>query len=830
MTQQLQQTDERPSKEAGRPFHEVFRLILIAVVYFVSVRGGLLFVAQPEGIASIWPPSGVALAALLLSNRDKWLPVLLTIFATNIAGNLTGGNSLPVSFGFALANILEPTLGAWVIIRFSGAGTTFTRVAEVLALCLAAVVMNACTALLGASVPTLAFGAPFLETWRLWWVADGLGILLITPVIVTWVKLPKMFRGIPVNRLAEGMSLLLAVAVIPWMLLSYSGDMEHPFFHLYIVFPLLIWSAFRFSQRTTSTLLLLFAATLLWRLLKIPDGFQLSDMHLKFGLLSIQILLIVTTLSGLILSTVVSERRQAQTALRESAERFRGIIEETAAGYFLLDKDGHFQDVNGAWLKMHRYTSKEEIIGRHFSVTQVETDIKAAEENVRSVIRGNRIPAGEFTRRCKDGSIGYHSFSIKPVVRTGKVIGLEGFIIDLTEKRELEAHLRQAQKLEAIGTMSGGIAHNFNNILSIILGNTELLMEDIPESTPARDNLEEIQTAAFRAREIVRQLLHFTHMTDPVREPVDIHDIVRETLVLLRSAIPSSIDMRHDIQEEPSYILADASQVKQMLINLCNNAAQAMPNGGLLEIAVKTEIPNAKVVHPNGNALSDRCIHLMVRDTGCGILPEHLERIFDPYYTTRGVGEGSGMGLAVVHGIVRKNGGTISVDSEVGKGTTFHVFFPVRSNNDPDPETPMEVPLQTEQERILLVDDEEAIVKITRQRLERLGYTVDSTTDAVEALERFRSDPDRFDLVITDLTMPRMTGEDLTQKILKIRRDIPVIVCTGFSDKIGTEKAKEIGATGYIQKPYDKRFLAQTVRKVLDKSNKKKAAESSFRV
>jgi len=511
----------------------------------------------------------------------------------------------------------------------------------------------------------------------------------------------------------------------------------------------------------------------------------------------------------------ITNRKRFEEAIAESEKRFRSIIEGTEAGYFFTDQDGCFQNVNDAWLRMHHYSSSDEVIGQHFSLTQINSDMEAADKNVKRLLGGEPLPAGEFSRRCKDGSIGYHTFTVSPVVHGGEIIGFEGFIIDITDKKELENHLRRAQKMEAIGTLAGGIAHDFNNILGIILGNTELALDDVPEWNPARFNLEEVITASLRAKDVVRQLLNFARKTELMKKPTNIIPIVIESLKLLRSSIPTSIEIRQNISKNVDAIMADPTQINQVLINLCTNADHAMPDGGMLEVSLKNvELgKDTTAQHPNLNP--GRYVNLTVRDTGHGMPPEEIDRIFDPYFTTKEVGKGSGMGLAVVHGIVMNHDGAIFVDSDLGKGTTFNIFFPV-TEREPISEIPIDEDLPTGKERILFVDDEESMVYVGRNRLERLGYQVETKTSPVEALELFRANPDQFDLVITDMTMPQMTGDHLVEEILKIRPDLPTIICTGFSEKIDEEKAKEIGIRQYIEKPLNRSDLAKLVRKALN--------------
>jgi len=383
------------------------------------------------------------------------------------------------------------------------------------------------------------------------------------------------------------------------------------------------------------------------------------------------------------------------------------------------------------------------------------------------------------------------------------------------ERKKLEQQLIQAHKMEAVGTLTGGIAHDFNNMLGIILGNTELAMDDVPEWNAARLNLEEIKTASLRAKDVVRQLLSFARRTDQERKPVELNPIIIGALKLLRSSIPTSIEIRSNIPREPAIILADPTQIHQIMISLCTNATHAMEeDGGVLEISLGSMTLDESSAQ-SYELSPGRYVKLTVTDTGHGIDPEIKVRIFDPYFTTKEVGKGSGMGLAVVHGIVMSHDGVILVDSAVGKGTSLNIFLPV-IESEPVSEAPIDEDLPTGKERILLVDDEESIIRMGHQRLERLGYKVESTTSPLEALDIFRSEPKQFDLVITDLTMPKMTGDKLVKEILNIRSNMPIIICTGFSKKMDREIARKIDAAGYLEKPHEKRDLAKMVRNVLD--------------
>ena len=384
------------------------------------------------------------------------------------------------------------------------------------------------------------------------------------------------------------------------------------------------------------------------------------------------------------------------------------------------------------------------------------------------------------------------------------------------DRKKLEAQLQQSQKMESIGTLAGGIAHDFNNMLGIIVGNTELAMDDVPESNPARHNLEEIRTASMRARDVVKQILAFSRQSQQGMKPIRISLIIKESLKLLRSSIPTTIEINQDISSKSDTVLADSTQINQVLINLCTNAAHAMgEKGGVLEVSLNNiQIDEDSAIHYH-ELSPGKYVRLTVSDTGHGIETKILGRIFDPYFTTKKVGEGSGMGLSVVHGIVKSHNGDISVSSEPGKGTIFQVFFPYIENKlVPEIEITVEIPRG--KERILYVDDEKAMVDAIQPMVERLGYKVTARTSSIEALEAFRANPDRFDLIITDFTMPNMTGMELAKELLKLRSDTLIILCTGYSERINEDKAKESGIRAFVMKPVILSEIANTIRKVVD--------------
>ncbi|MBC8430538.1 MAG: PAS domain-containing protein [Desulfobacterales bacterium] len=388
------------------------------------------------------------------------------------------------------------------------------------------------------------------------------------------------------------------------------------------------------------------------------------------------------------------------------------------------------------------------------------------------------------------------------------------------DKRKLKNQLQQAQKMEAVGTLAGGIAHDFNNILGVITGCTELSQHQISKENPAHNYLNEVLKAAYRAKDLVKQILTFSRRKDQELKPTVISPFVKEALKMLRSSLPATIDLHQSIQTDAGLVMADPIQIHQVIINLGANAAHAMgEKGGLLKVSLDDVDIDTQEAENDPDSDPGSFVKLTVSDTGCGMNREAIERIFDPYFTTKPVGEGTGLGLAVIHGIVKIHGGVLNVHSEPGQGTTFSILFPRIGQSKSRLELEETIALPTGSERILFIDDEEVLVIVGQDMLRYFGYKVVGKTSSLEALEVFRAHPDEFDLVITDQTMPGMTGTKLAEELIRIRQDIPIILCTGYSQFITPEKAKAKGIQEFLMKPLSSPDLALTVRKILDQQD-----------
>ncbi|QTA87233.1 ATP-binding response regulator [Desulfonema magnum] len=530
--------------------------------------------------------------------------------------------------------------------------------------------------------------------------------------------------------------------------------------------------------------------------------------------------------------------RKAEDILREERDKLRGTVKErteqleaaenryeilfnnASDAIFVREFDGQILDVNRIACEYLGY-SREELL----------------QMTVRDIISPEQLPfVSERTEKLR--KLGHLIFETAYKSRDGEIIPIEvsarvieytGKTVMLTiardirdrkkadqEKAKLQTQLRQAQKMEAIGTLAGGIAHDFNNILFSIFGYTEMTIDIVPENSPAQRNLMQVLKAADRARNLVQQILAFSRESNQELRPLRIQPVIKESLKLLRASLPSTIEIRQNIDEKCGSVMGDPTQIHQIMMNLCTNAYHAMlESGGVLLVSLgETELGADETIYYS-NIEPGLYLKLSVSDTGHGMISETVERIFDPYFTTKEMEKGTGLGLSVVHGIVKSHKGHISVYSEPGMGTTFHICLPLVKKEPTEQKPVSEKLLLGNGERILLVDDEQQIVQMEKLMLQRLGYEVTTLTSSSEALNLFRMKPENFDLVITDMTMPGMTGVELSKALMDIRADIPIILCTGFSEIITEEKAKAIGIDEYVMKPMLKSEIARAIRRTL---------------
>jgi PAS domain S-box-containing protein len=558
----------------------------------------------------------------------------------------------------------------------------------------------------------------------------------------------------------------------------------------------------------------------------------------------------------------VLDRKRAERDLHESEERLRTTLNSISDLVFSLDNNGHLIDFHQPDEHPDLYVPPQEFYGKLFADVLPKEVAEPLQQIVDIALESGDIQKVEYPLTFSGDTRWFEAKVSRRINRLGETSGATVVVRNITDRKNAEhalqksrqlleqrveertaelkeanrklkqeikerkkseaalkkseEHLRQAQKMEAIGSLAGGIAHDFNNILGIIIGYTELALDDVPGDSLIAANLDQVLAASGRGREMVKQILAFSRKDEYERTSIYLKEILDDTLKLLRSTLPASIVIRSEIQENLEPVLADMEQLKQVIMNICTNAAHAMRDqGGILtlvlkEISIQAGDSESHQLEP-GNYQK-----ISFSDTGFGMKPDVIRRIFEPYYTTKDQGEGSGMGLAVAHGILKNHGGDITVNSQVGQGTTFNIFLPAQNHHqahysDSNPS------LASEMVRILLVDDEQPLLDMGRQLLGKMGYSVEAVNKSKTALELFIADPDGYDIVITDQTMPGLTGIQLAQEIRQINPHVAIVLCTGFSEQVNKENVRNLGINRFIMKPIVKKEIQQAIQSLVHK-------------
>jgi PAS domain S-box-containing protein len=510
----------------------------------------------------------------------------------------------------------------------------------------------------------------------------------------------------------------------------------------------------------------------------------------------------------------IQSHREAQAELI----RLAAAVEQSAEGMVITDIKGFCEYANPAFVKMTGYT-RSEIYGRNLRELESLTDRETLHADMWGKLGKGNVWRGRLLNRRKDGRSYEEDCTISPIHdEAGKISKFVVIKRDVSQEVEMRRRLDQSQKLEALGTLAGGIAHELNNLLTPIMGFTELSLDDPGMSARTKKNLQHVLGAAERAREVIWQILAFSRGETKAAEAVELDTILRDSLELLRAAIPSTVDIRLVIEcSRPPVVLSGITQLQQMLMNLAINAAAAMPNGtGTLRVVLRDAAPESlgeQLLHSGAEF-----VELLCSDNGSGMRPEEMERIFEPFYTTKPVGEGTGLGLAVVHGIVSGMGGLIRVESAIGEGTTFHIILPCVSPDGSGELTAGEGFAFDGKGRILLVDDETPVAEVFRRQLEVLGYSVDMHTKPEDALSAFLKEPGAYDLVLTDNAMPGISGLILCAEIRAKREDLPIIICTGYGGVVSLEQKNDLDIFEVLNKPVTRVELAKTVWRALGKA------------
>lgn len=515
--------------------------------------------------------------------------------------------------------------------------------------------------------------------------------------------------------------------------------------------------------------------------------------------------------------TNITQKKKREIALQESEERHRSLFMNNPIQTIIVDKNGIVTGYNNKRAFIENRLERVPNIGDRMYTDDFagKHEIDMRSQLMECIQKGKSKTYPELKYKNKYLSVNISSYPFGAIITSKDITDQH---IKEEEKKKFELWHLQTQKIEAVGTLASGIAHEFNNILWIINGNIELAENTIPQGNPARYHIEQVEEACARAKDLVMQIISFTKPSDQNMEPLKISLVVKEFFRLIRSSLPTTIKIQLNTSIENDIVMADLTQMNQSLMNLCTNAYYAMKDkGGILEVNILNIDIEDDDIDLYKNLTPGKYILITISDTGHGIKPEFMEKIFDPFFTTKTENDSTGMGLSVVHGIIKNHGGAITVQSNDGKGTVFNIFLPcIIEKEFQEPITQKQL-ISTNHEKILFVDDDKAIVDAAKRILERLGYEVTTALNGTEALKFFKSAPHPFDVIITDMTMPDFTGVDLAKKILKIASDTSIILCTGFSTAINPQKAINLGFKDFLLKPVTKNKIAETIRKVIDK-------------
>ncbi|MEW6593325.1 MAG: ATP-binding protein [Thermodesulfobacteriota bacterium] len=606
-----------------------------------------------------------------------------------------------------------------------------------------------------------------------------IGSLLESPNIHMYHYGELKRLGIPLSRLPEGSILL---------------ERPQTFFTLYKrqILAALFWVALQ-------TVIIIFLMQNIVRRRQAEKNLSLANEHLEAS--------VAERTAEMVVANAKLKKEALDRARAE--ERLGTVVRNLPVVLWAIDRQGLFTLSTGRGLERFGL-SEGQLVGKSLFAMYAGNQAIVAE--------AKRALAGEtFSSLLEEGGVIFENH-YTPLFADGNVSGVIGIAIDVTERFSLEKRIRQAQRMEAIGTLAGGIAHDFNNILGAIIGYAELALLDAGQGRPVTEHLAEIRRASDRAKDLVAHILTFSRQTEMRPQPMSAVPVIKEALKLLRSSLPAEIEIRQQINQEAGKIMADPVQVHQCFMNLCTNAAQAMrEKGGVLTVALAEEELRADALPPEYGLEAGRYLVLSVADTGHGMDRATMGRIFDPFFSTRERGEGTGLGLSVVHGIVKSHGGGIVVESQPGQGATFRLCFPLLEQSAAESAAGIvKAPLPSgDRERVLLVDDEVPLVEMGQRILEYLGYVVTPKTSSSEALQLFAAQPEAFDLVITDQSMPGMTGVEMARQMLSLRPGLPVILCTGFSGAVGKEQARAMGIRGYVMKPLSINDLAAACQEAL---------------
>jgi PAS domain S-box-containing protein len=792
--------------------------LLVAASGYAAARLGYVFQIRPAGVSVVWPPSGLILAILVSLERRYWPAVLIGAFTGNFVADTSQGLSPLLALAGSAVNAGESLLAAWFLVRYAGPRLSLTTLKEVGWLVIgAAVLCNGLTALAGALVISRGTLDRFWEGWFVWWAGDGMGMLVVAPVILVWRHVFASRERIPLAQLAEAALVLIVLgALANYSLTDRASSFAAWGGHPYLAFPLLIWAAIRFGPWGAATASFVLAAVTIWSasqalgVLVEPDRSRLDQV------LGVYSFLALAGLSSLVPASILAERKSTELRLTESEGRFRQMAEFIGETFLIVDlPTGKPLYVSPMWSRIWGRPLEEGYDLRVWFDSAVPDDRRRMVEWQERVSRGEKSIA-TFRIRRPDGGVRWIRGRAFPVQdEAGGVHRLVAVCEDITDLRQAETRLAQSQKMEALGRLAGGVAHDFNNLLTVIQGETQLLGDALVDDSVSQESLGHILRATERAAGLTRQLLAFSrhHLVEPV--VFDLNVLVAEMAAMLRRLIGEDVRLETILPQYPMPVRADRGQIEQVITNLAVNARDAMPTGGSLTL----EIVTTRLEEPRPGSGSElragEYVVLAMSDTGTGMTAEVQAHIFEPFYTTKSLGQGTGLGLATSLGILQQADGNLTAYSELGLGSTFRMYLPLIPVDQVDAILAEAMVPPRGNETILVVEDEPAVRRIVVQLLEGQGYTVLEAGHAEEAERRLSEYPGAVDLLLTDVVLPGLGGREIAERSKASRPGIRTLFMSGYTDDAILRHRLLEHNVSLIQKPFTREELARKVREVL---------------
>lgn len=819
--------DRLPPEAPGPavPGGEWALFLAFAAAYYALAVYAMALPVQSPSFLFIWPAEGLALGALIVTSRARWARLAGVAFLASLAAALQGGMGMEAAAVLAALNALEPLVVAALLLRITDGRVDIRSLQGLTAFLVNLVPLAALVSLADASLSGWRFGTEFRPQWTVTFVSGFLNAVTMAPLVLAWRRgswreAVAPFRG----RVPEVIVLYAGLVVATHFVFRIRPDaagFAAPF--AYLCAPFLIWAALRFGMRAATLGISIFALICYWHTAHGLGPFALRGADEWASLLQLQGFIAATVVTALFAAALLAEREAAAEKTEAWRRRYEAAIRASGNLLYELDPatgailwDGDTGAVLGA--------PAEEISTTRQWDERMHPDDRGRIQAVRQRLLAGEVAhiAVEYRLQRGEGewvTIGVNGYAIDdPVEGRAGQRRIIGFVSDVSERvraeaerQALAAQLRQAEKMEAVGRLAGGIAHDFNNILGAILGYGELAQARAESDPQLKRYVDTIVNAGNRAKALVAQILAYSRAESGISEPVILGPVVTEVCELLRGSSSASVEVRLSVPDEETMVMGDPTRLHQLLMNLASNAIQAMPEGGVLGISLARRSLAAPARTRLAEVAAGEWAVLEVKDTGEGIAPAVIDRIFEPFFTTKRAGRGTGLGLALVHSIVREHGGAIDVTSEEGKGTTFTVWLPRVEGTGAAPQAE---PAATggRGQVVLAVDDEPEVLAALEEMLANLGYEPAGYTDSRAALEAFRAEPRRFEAVISDEVMPGLTGTQLAVELRKANPAVPIVIATGFGGAGFETRAHSAGVNRILRKPYRMQEIGEALR------------------